>query len=467
MISYQALRPRVGFGEVPAKWTLHVKGKRHAGNANRNHPALFAFGNGDRMTSRMVWTTTAIKTGTTAHERVIALPGHTRTPDSARTVEVPAVDLPVQRNGDYCLESLFLDGYVFDVTQRIAIKGFPFKPTIGPLQDEHFDAALSQLRKPGVVIEQLFEKGYLTVSGLPTDSSSSRLAKQIARDFPDYSAAEQRSMRRALLAATRITGAGYAEIVVTGDGAREDPLRLIPGDAVSNRNFGIAVAIAERHALVCDYKDGLYSFEMTDDQWSMRERLVTRCNNVVMHDGMAIVISHEKAILYKNSRNGWQAIQTLAPHDYLLRKSRGQSFGHFGHSLAITDNVLAIGNPWGGPNGDGEVYLFTRSGDRWHQSDVILPNAEVEGFGASIAVNDDLLIIGNPATGAVNTPIQNSGSVFVFGHSGDDWKLWAHLAPEGRPKHERFGERVLLIAGDTPTLLVRSANELYRVTLNR
>ena len=70
----------------------------------------------------------------------------------------------------------------------------------------------------------------------------------------------------------------------------------------------------------------------------------------------------------------------------------------FGQSVAIHGNFMAIGAPGGGVD-TGKVYLFQRVGNAWQEQQVLKNNADPipgDGFGWSLAMDGDLLVVGSP-----------------------------------------------------------------------
>ncbi|MBV2124662.1 MAG: FG-GAP repeat protein [Candidatus Thiodiazotropha sp. (ex Ctena orbiculata)] len=457
-IDYQPLRSHLGIGDQPAKWRLYIKRKFHSGNRNVKHPQLFAFGNAGRLAGNRQW----IDSGPQRIDKPVTM--HTPDPveDMLRLEALGKRELERAKNP---VEQMFNEGYTISNNQRSAIKGFSTKPSIGPLQDSYFPNSFSRNRKISVVKERLFEKGYLSVSGLPLFKPDRRLYKRIEKDFPDYSEFEKRSLQKAITAATKVTGAGYVKIHEIKGDSHSFASTLIAEDAVENRHFGLAVAMHEDHVLVCDYKDGLYSYIKIEKAWSLNQRIDSRCTNVAMHGDWAVVASTEKVFVYKNSRGVWEKVQTLIPNDYQARRGNRERFTDFGSSLAILDDTLIVGNPYGGMDHKGEVYVFTLHDNNWQQDEVLKDDLSTGGFGVSVSIDKHHLAIGNPSYGELDTPFFQSGSVYVYEREKSGWKLKVQLIPKGRPRSELFGKRLHLNGDRKGTLLVKSAKNIYRFVI--
>lgn len=462
---YQASDIKFGLGEMHSKWRLFNGGtSSHRGNTYAKNRNLFAFGNGGRMNGEMNWPSTPESkslTEATAGSETKAF-FEVAAEKEGKNLSTDAVSTAKKS-----FDQLFKEGYWFGANQRIAIKGYPRRATVGPLQDSYFPSAFSKTRQVSAVKEQLYEKGYLTVSGIPKFSQRHLLRDDIKRDFPGYSNFDRKNLIKALITAKRVDGAGNAMIYHRKDDVWENTATLIPDDAISERAFGLASAIHEEYALVCDYKDGFYSYKQIGMQWVQQQRIESRCYLIAMDDKWAIVTSSEQVIVYKNNAGIWTKSQTLIPDNYLRNKDKGHHFKYFGSALAILNDRIFIGNPGGGANRRGEVYIFSLSDQKWIQTEVIRPNETVSQFGTSISVSNDFMVVGDPSTGKIDTPVWQSGSVFVYANEQSQWTLKAQLVAKGRPKYARFGERVLIEKNQHSSVLIKSDKNVYRYGLSK
>ena len=458
-IIYNAAKTDYGLGEKTIKWRLHSNaGSFHSGNRNSKHPEKFAFGNGGRLTGDMQWaaeisTPPTIKS-TTGNKAIDT------------TIAVASLQSSQLERPENNIERLFSEGYQFDFEQKTASKGFSKRATVGPLRDSYFSDWFAKTRKISATKEQLFEKGYLSVKGMPLFDDKRKLRDQIKIDFPDYSYSEKTSLIEALSAAKNVNGAGYVEIYHRSGGSWGLTSTLNPEDAIPGRKFGISSAITDKQALICSVKDGLYSFKRIDLQWLQQNRMDVRCRKVVMTNDWAAVSSREKVTVYRNELGSWHKTQTLVPDNYLLRKDQRHNFEYFGKSLAILKDTLIIGNPFGGDKRIGEVYIFSLANNEWRQAEILAPNTSNSQFGASISATEDLLVVGDPSSGDYNTPIWQSGSVHVYTKKQSSWKLTSLLVAEDRTKTRHFGKQVLLKADEKPAVLIRSTKELFRYDLS-
>lgn len=102
----------------------------------------------------------------------------------------------------------------------------------------------------------------------------------------------------------------------------------------------------------------------------------------------------------------------------------------FGASLAVENNVLVVGAPgdhhgWRENyiNDAGSVYIYTRQNvdGEWMQQSKLLTNPvqEDDHFGTSIVLQNDTLVVG--AYDGINFNKQTNGALYVFQRVGDDW----------------------------------------------
>ncbi|MCP4700900.1 MAG: hypothetical protein GY862_29205, partial [Gammaproteobacteria bacterium] len=142
------------------------------------------------------------------------------------------------------------------------------------------------------------------------------------------------------------------------------------------------------------------------------------------------------------------------------RLTAGAANGHFGYSVALNGDTALIGTLLdddacpADPNwNSGSAYVFTRSGTVWSQQQKLTADdmAAGDGFGISVALNDDIALIGAYQDDD-NGP--NSGSAYVFTRSDTIWSQQVKLIPgdvavnSGSSTAMNFGSAVSL-SGDT------------------
>lgn len=158
------------------------------------------------------------------------------------------------------------------------------------------------------------------------------------------------------------------------------------------------------------------------------------------------------AYVYERVGGSWQFRQKLRASDYTygLTTNRG-----FGASVAIDGDTLLVGagrafDPVAAPNNPiGAVYVFTRSAGTWTEVQKLLPPTPVQGtdeFGATVALSGDTAAIGNP--GRTVAGAARAGAVHVFTRSGGTFAQAALLTAAEGAAGDRLGDS-LAYAGNT------------------
>lgn len=134
----------------------------------------------------------------------------------------------------------------------------------------------------------------------------------------------------------------------------------------------------------------------------------------------------------------------------------------FGHSVAISDDSIAIGAPnEDGPGGTnrGAVYVFVRNGDNWnHQAKLVSSQIEpFSEFGGAVAIDGDTLVVG--ATFDDGPGGSSQGSIYVFSRSGSSWTHQARLQASDGDAFDFLGGSVAL-DGDSAIAGARRAEGL-------
>ncbi len=142
---------------------------------------------------------------------------------------------------------------------------------------------------------------------------------------------------------------------------------------------------------------------------------------------------------YRKSAGIWQLHREIfaadaAPHSF------------FGMRLDASNNWLTVGSPWeriGAVPRAGSVRVFKRVADEWvHHVKLLAPDGtENDNFGDAIGISGANLAVGAPGTGG--TPNEYRGSVYMYALQSDLWQLQSTLGP-GTPMFVAFGASVAL-----------------------
>jgi trimeric autotransporter adhesin len=150
------------------------------------------------------------------------------------------------------------------------------------------------------------------------------------------------------------------------------------------------------------------------------------------------------AYVFARGADGWR-------QQAYLKSSETASEDFFGFSVAISGDTIAVGavrnDPLRTPTRPGVVYVFSREGERWSQTDRLTPMSSSAGdlFGYSLAFEGDTLVATAPGDDEGGT---QSGAAYVFERQGGRWVELARLKPQPLSAASAFGSAVA-ISGDS------------------
>lgn len=235
------------------------------------------------------------------------------------------------------------------------------------------------------------------------------------------------------------------------DGRQDLPAELfaVPHSLSSD---GATVVAGER------WSDSALVYAHTEAGWRLQGRLTPQvkeeytCGLIHDVDGDTIAISEYvpstgpgtvgRVWIYRRGEGDWTLEQKLAPS--------GSAYRGFGASVAISGDTLLVGAPEA-TVGDsifaGVVYAYTRSGTRWTQRAKLRCDETNEGgtFGDALALQGSTAVVAASQMdwGGNN----NAGQVFVFTGGGADWDQRAALRPRDGLFCLDFGQTVTLDEG--------------------
>jgi len=128
-----------------------------------------------------------------------------------------------------------------------------------------------------------------------------------------------------------------------------------------------------------------------------------------------------------------------------LAASDGQTGDDFGTSLALDGQRLVIGAPRDQTlNGiaSGSAYVFEKQARGWTQTKKLVPSdaSPLASFGTSIALEDDLLIVGAPENH--HSGFFDAGSVYVFEFDGTRWNEELEIVAPVPANDDSFGTAI-------------------------
>ena len=118
----------------------------------------------------------------------------------------------------------------------------------------------------------------------------------------------------------------------------------------------------------------------------------------------------------------------------------GEAHNHFGYSIDLNDDTIVVGAPDRNENGNasGSVYLFTKNGEYWLQTNKITPsdNSLYDYFGSSLAISDDWIGIGSSGNDEAGN---SSGAVYFYQKNGEVWTEQDKVVALDTEQTDNFG----------------------------
>ena len=147
------------------------------------------------------------------------------------------------------------------------------------------------------------------------------------------------------------------------------------------------------------------------------------------------------ASLFQTINNGttWIDVQTLTTTD-------APGGDDFGASTAVGGNLVVVGAPSDDDRGEdsGAVYVFKSLDDGWIETQKLTASDAAEGdyFGNSVAIADNLVVVGAPYAHRMDDGRETSGLVYVF-RSLDDGSTWNEVQKltASDPADWRYGDK--------------------------
>ncbi|MGZ4962617.1 MAG: hypothetical protein ACXWKG_02470 [Limisphaerales bacterium] len=252
--------------------------------------------------------------------------------------------------------------------------------------------------------------------------------------------------------------------VQTGTNWVQQALLTAPDASLSGK-FGQSVALDGNTLLVgardTQQSGAVYVFVRVGANWVFQAKLKSNVPEFLATFGSSVALSGDTAVVgnpennlnaegdvfvFVRTNGSWSLQQRIRPADVLPPNSFPINF-FFGNSVAIKNDVLVIGAP-GSLSGLGNTpanaaYVFTRSNGTWVETQTLVPTNPqvVSGFGASVDVDLQALIVGSPLE---DSPALDAGAAYAF----------------TRPVP------VVLSANATPNVLFPPNHQLVPVTIN-
>ena len=311
--------------------------------------------------------------------------------------------------------------------------------------------------------------------------AASQLAKLVANDgadFDELGLAVAVSGTTALVGAPfdddHGESSGAAYVFVKSGATWVQQAKLTPADGGANDAFGGAVAIAGDTAVIGAVSDddaasdagAAYVFVRTGTTWTQQAKLTA--GDAASNDqlGMSVAIAGDTAVVgtVNENEHGDRAGAayvfvrggTSWSQQAKLTAADGAEADQFGISVAVSGNTAVVGAYGDDDLGmsSGSAYVFVRAGTSWSQQAKLnaADGAAIDEVGVSVAVDGDTALVG-----AVFE--QDRGAAYVFVRSGASWSQQAKLAADDAAPGDNFGNAVAL-SGNTAVIGAPSDSDL-------
>ena len=232
--------------------------------------------------------------------------------------------------------------------------------------------------------------------------------------------------------------------------------------------FGAQVALDGNTALVGNWtlNSPVFVFVRDGNDWVEQAQLTIEADGnfslraAALEDDTALVVGSTPfdPAVYVFVRDGdtWTQQAELVASDF-------EDHDFFGTSVALSGDVVLVGAPNEDDLGEdaGAAYVFVRDGETWRQEVKLLASdGGVENrFGASVALDDDVALIGAPGTFVFGTNAREvPGAAYIFERDGGTWTEQAKLLGATVEDDDLFGNAVAL-EGDTALIGVSRDDE--------
>jgi len=238
--------------------------------------------------------------------------------------------------------------------------------------------------------------------------------------------------------------------------------RLVPFDPEEEDRFGAKVDIQGDFAAVGSYFDddygessgSVYVYQKNDETWSFHQKLTPpdlQANDLF---GVSVDLSEDylfigaignsahatnsgKVYIYELIEDEWELIGEIFPNDPRVDQN-------FGNDISADDDHLIVSANMDNELGaqSGAVYVFGKTNDNWIQLQKLLPDDGQLGaaFGNTVSIHEDHLVVGS-----VNNLTQHgeSGAIYIYSLDIDDiWIQSTKIVPADGHNQQRFGADV-------------------------
>ncbi len=258
----------------------------------------------------------------------------------------------------------------------------------------------------------------------------------------------------------RGAGAGAAYVFELQSGVWQQQFKLTASDGQQGDRFGSAVTVQGTDVLIGAANGGFfgegtaYVYSLNGAIWQESGRLSASQAGLSDGFGTTVAIEGDIAVVGAPIQDNQSSIDEGAAYvfekvgsDWVervkLTASDGASGFEFGRAVDIANGEVAVGAA-GANNQAGALYLFSRSGDSWFQTNVVRASDADAGdkFGSALAFTGFDIIAGAPEDNNVNGT--RAGAVYLYLREGAGWEEQARLLASSRLVQPAFGAAVAI-----------------------
>ena len=265
------------------------------------------------------------------------------------------------------------------------------------------------------------------------------------------------------------TDSGSAYVYTRTGTTWTEQAKLTASDGANGDQFGSSVAIAGDTMVVgsrfgvngnATSSGSAYVFTRTGTTWTEQAKLTASDGAPVDEFGRSVAIAGDTIVVgsWRDDDNGTDSGSAYVymrtgitwTEQAKLTASDGVAEDYFGRSVAIVGDTIVVGSHYDDDNGQdsGSAYVFTRVETNWTQQAKLTASdgAANDHFGVSVAIADDTIVVGAYQHDTDNG--EDSGSAYVFTHTGATWTEQAKLTATDGADSDWFGVSVAIV-GDT------------------
>ena len=250
----------------------------------------------------------------------------------------------------------------------------------------------------------------------------------------------------------RAPGSAY---VFVRDGTNwNQQARLTASDPSISDYFGSAVGVSFQTIVAGAYNNdshigSAYVFVRDGTNWIQQAKLTGWSRHIDDAFGSAVAIDaetilvgvpqDERACTNRHCDTGsayvFVRVGTNWLHQARLIAGDPADHDYFGTAVAINGNTAVVTRQGSG----GSAHVFVRQGWKWTEQAKLVGDVPGEGFGASVAIQGDRIIVGSTSFEG-----SNSGFAYIFERSGTNWVQTTKLEASDPAAYRYFGSAVAL-----------------------